>query len=246
MSKKIIMACMAVAALAAFALPASASASKMTLEENGVPLNTTGQTCTGKAGICILATNKDANGNHLVSKFTDANGNTLVECTTADLTGRLEKNTHEEIAGTIETATFEGTANVTPRTVDCGSATLGDVLVTPSTATNGLPWCVRSTAAMAADEVQIRGNECTAAARPLRFTLHPTSLGVPCTYERAGAVIGSITTTPAAAQITVTKQEFPGVAGNSFLCPGKGFLDLTMSLYTDNAEEKPLSVIAVP
>jgi hypothetical protein len=96
---------------------------------------------------------------------------------------------------------------------------------------------------MAADEVQIRGNECAAAARPIRFVLDSSVAGE-CTYERAGAVIGKVSTTPNPALITVEKQEFPKVGG-SFLCPAKGFLDLSMTLYTDTEKEEALSILPV-
>ncbi|HEX5593212.1 MAG TPA: hypothetical protein VFX35_07685 [Solirubrobacterales bacterium] len=239
MSKKIIMACMAVVALAAFALPASASASKMTLEEGNTVLDPTGKTCTpGLPGICIRGTNTD-----VVSTLTDANGNPVAKCTNVSMTGSLEKNTHAAIEGTIHSATFNGTPGVTPHTPHCES-TFGTITVTTNPGTNGLPWCLRSTEAMAPDQVQIRGNACTAAARPIRFILH-SSLAGECTYERSAAVVGEITTTPSAAQIHIDKQEFPRIAGG-FLCPAKGFLDLTMSLYTDTEKEEPLSVIAVP
>jgi hypothetical protein len=237
MSKKIIMACMAVVALAAFALPASALASKITLEENGVVLNPVGKECGGKPGICIRGTNTD-----IVSVLTNSNGEPMVECTDVKMTGRLIKNTHEEVAGTIESASFIGTPGITPHTTHCKSNVLGTVTVTTNPATNGLPWCLRSAAAMAADEVQIRGGDCTAAARPIRFIMH-TAVGE-CVYERAEAVKGSITTTPAAAQVSVVGVKFTRVS--NFFCPAEGFLDLKMSLYTDTANEEPLSVVAVP
>jgi hypothetical protein len=238
MSKKTIMACVTVTALAAFVLPATASASRMTIEENGVVLNPAAGSCTGVSGtICIRGTNTD-----VVPKVTDANGNPLMECTNVSLTAYLLKNTHAAIEATIHSATVNGTPGVTPHTTHCKSS-FGTITVTTTPATNGLPWCLRSTEAMAADEVQIRGNGCTAAARPIRLLLD-SSLAGECTYERSAAIVGEVTTTPNPALLHFAKQEFPKVAGG-FLCPGKTFLDFTVSLYTDTAAEEPLSVVAV-
>jgi hypothetical protein len=238
MSRKIIMACMAVVALAAFALPASASASKATLEEAGVPLDPTTKECTGVKGtICIRATNTDT-----VSTLTNASKEPLAECTNVSMTGYLLKNTHAAIEGTIAAASFNGTPGVTPHTTHCKSS-FGTITVTTNPATNGLQWCLRSTETMAADEVQIRGGSCTAAARPIRFILDSSVAGE-CTYERSAAVVGEVTTTPNPALIHIKEQEFPRIAGG-FLCPSKGFLDLTMSLYTDTEKEEPLTVLPV-
>jgi hypothetical protein len=238
MSTKIIMACMAAVALAAFTLPASASASKMTLEENGVVLNPAAGACTGVSGtICVRGTNTD-----VVPKVTDANGNPLMDCTNMSLTAYLLKNTHAAIEATIHSVMLNGTPGVTPHTTHCNS-TFGNITVTTNPATNGLHWCLRSTEAMAADEVQIRGNGCTAAARPIRLLLDSSVAGE-CTYERSGAVVGEVTTTPNPALLHFAKQEFPKIAGG-FLCPAKTFLDFTLSLYTDTAAEEPLSVVAV-
>ncbi|HEX5593215.1 MAG TPA: hypothetical protein VFX35_07700 [Solirubrobacterales bacterium] len=239
MSKKLIMACMAVAAIAAFALPASASASKMTLEEGNTVLDPTGKTCTpALPGICIRGTNTD-----VAPGLTDANGNTIMECTNLSMTGSLEKNTHAAIEGTIHSFTLNGTPGVTPHTTHCKS-TFGTITPTTAIATNGMPWCLRSTEAMAPDEMQIRGNGCTAAARPIRVILD-SSLAGECTYERTAPIVGVVTTTPSPALLHTSKQEFPKIAGG-FLCPAKTFLDFTMSLYTDTEKEEPLSVIAVP
>lgn len=226
MSKKIIMACMAVAALAAFAMPSSAIGQEITVTH---PTNTVAAT-----PLKIIGTNTD-----IVSKLTDSSGNSLAECTFVKMTGTLEKNTHPEVSGTITTAEFKGTPGVTPHTAHCSSS-FGTITVTTNPATNGLPWCLRSASTMAADEVQIRGNKCSEAARPIRFILHSSVAGE-CTYERTTAVVGKFTTHPTATSITVTAQEFPRVAGGIF-CPTKGFLDLTMSLYaeTEGENETPL------
>jgi hypothetical protein len=157
------------------------------------------------------------------------------------MTGYLEKNTDTAIEGTIHSATFNGTPGVTPHTTHC-AATSG--ILTPTTnVAGGLPWCLRSTSTMAADEVQIRGGKCSEAARSIKFILDYSSPGpFECTYEKATPVIGTATTSPTAAKITIEKQEFVKVGGG-FLCPAKGFLDLTVSLYTDNAEEGALELV---
>jgi len=229
---KLVKAFMGLAALMALTalLPTSAFAKEVTLQE---PIGTK-----IPVGTKLTATNTD-----IVSKLTDANGNVLAECTSVSLTGTLTKNEAAAVEVTVEKAEFKGTPNVTPHTTHCGS-TFGAITVTTNPATNGLNWCLRSTSAFAADEAQVRGGGCAEASRPIRFVLD-SSIAGECTYQRTAAVPGTFTTSPTAASMTVTKQEFPKVAGG-VLCPERGFLDLTVSFYTDNAEEKPIFIVAGP
>lgn len=209
---------MAVAALAAFAMPSSALASKMTATH---PTGTI-----APVGTKVVGTNTD-----ILSTLTNAAGDVRVQCTSVFMTGTLVKNNHEAIEGTIEKAEFKGKPGVTPHTVHCESV-FGDVTVTTAVATNGLPWCLRSTAAMPADEVQVRGNSCAGAARPIRFTLD-SALGS-CTYERPTAepIKGTITTHPAEPVIHIEKERFP-IKEGGFFCPSEGFLDMTMDLFAE-------------
>jgi hypothetical protein len=96
--KKLITACLALMALAAFALPAAASAiNDPTLTENGssVPV-----------GAKIVLTNI---GNSLFQ--TTSGGTTLTTCTTAKITGKVLKNANGTVEGTIETATLSGASS---------------------------------------------------------------------------------------------------------------------------------------
>jgi hypothetical protein len=108
MRKKLIMACMAVAAFAAFVVAPAASASPV-LTEAGAPL-AVGSSIEGK--------------NTGVTKFT---GSFNVECSSAILKGTLTKNSGTKIEGTIPvgSATFTGTGTGG----DCTSA-LGSTKVT--------------------------------------------------------------------------------------------------------------------
>ncbi|MDQ3725366.1 MAG: hypothetical protein M3335_05685 [Actinomycetota bacterium] len=171
--------------------------------------------------------------------MTDANTGTLVECTTAHMTGDLEKNTGSLVEGSIRTATFSGTGPTYQGEPECTSTNLGGLTVTPSTATNGLPWCLRSTNTMATDEFQVRGNECGAAERPIRFAFD-TTLFVTCVYERTTPIPGTFKTHPEDAVLSVSHVEFKRVSG--FGCPEQGFLDMSFTLETNVAGTNPLYV----
>ena len=94
MHKKLMMACMAIAAFAAFVVAPAASASPV-LTEGGVALGT---------GVSIKATNTG------ITKFTASTG-TVVECTHAEFKGTVTKNSGTKIAGEIPlgSASFSGT-----------------------------------------------------------------------------------------------------------------------------------------
>jgi len=230
---KLVKAFIGLAALMALTalLPTSSFAKEVTLQE---PIGTK-----VPVGTKLTATNTD-----VVAKITDANGNTLAECTSVSMTGTLVKNEPAAVEATIEKAEIKGTVGITPHTTHCASSLGGPLTPTTNPATNGLNWCLRSTAAMAADEAQIRGGGCTEASRPIRLVLDFSVFGE-CTYQRTAAVPVTFTTSPTAANITVSKSEFTKFAG-SVLCPAVEFFDLTVSFYTDNAEEKPVFFVAGP
>jgi hypothetical protein len=217
MSKKLIAACMAIAAFAAFGMASTASAATIT-HPTGTILAT---------GTKIEATNIG------VTKFIA--GSVEVECSTATLTGTLTKNTSTAGAfteGTIETASFTGTAAESK----CTSGFLGAVKVTTAV-TNGTPYCIKSPTG--SDEFQLRGNGCASAARNLTFTLDSAFFGE-CKYERTtatGPVKGTITTDATGdAQVIVgtgVNSEFKGESTNNFSCPATGSLQMTLTLETD-------------
>jgi hypothetical protein len=218
---KLIRACVAIAAFAAFAvLPTSAMALN-----DGVVESPTGTvlTPTHTVPIPIKATSV---GNLLM---TDVNTNTLVTCQTATMEGELETNTGTSsfnVEGTVTKASFNNHDGL-------GCTGLGGrIHVNPSPATNGLPWCLRSTGTMKTHEFQVRGRGCTEEPRAIRFSLNVTALGLTCTYQRPAAIIGKYTTHPSDAVLSVSHVEFPRFESSVF-CPAAGFLDMSFTLQRD-------------
>lgn len=228
MAKKFITACMAVVAFAAFGvLPTFASAA------NSPQL-------THPTGTLLAKGTKIKGTNIGETLMTDTSGNVLTRCTSATLTGELTKNESNTVEGNVSSAAFSGSG-----TEGRCTATFGDSIVNPNPATNGLPWCIRSTSTMAEDEVQIRGNACSSASRPIRFIL-TTSVGE-CAYERTTAIVGTYTTDTAAnnnsdAVVHISKQLFTLIGGGTsgFFCPSEGLLDMSFTLETDTSTPEPL------
>jgi hypothetical protein len=224
---KILKACIALAAFAALAvLPATASAVNTTtvVDANHVTLAPT-----HASPIPIVGTD-----NHgTFTRLTGAGGNTLISCTTNEITGNLETNTHTAVEGTITTATFKGKTGVGPvHTTHCTGET-GDSLVNPNPATNGLPWCLQIKSIEPTEQFTVRGNSCTNAARPIRFTVQITTfLGtVHCEYQ-AASVTGKYTniTTP---ELKVEKAKFTEVTAT--ICPDEAFLDMRMQVHRETS-----------
>jgi len=157
MRNKLIAACIAVIAFAAF--PSMASAIYLG-ETSGTALST---------GTKIEATNE---GN---LKFTGTFGS--VECTDSTLTGEITTNAVGGTAteGDITSASFKGGGKTTDY---CTSAFFGDTTVD----IEGLPWCLRSTS-KSSDKAELLGGACGKAAN-LKFTLTGSS-GITCSYEAA-------------------------------------------------------------
>jgi hypothetical protein len=228
MSKKLILACMALVALAAFALPAAASAKPRLCE-------TEGATCTTLAtGVKIHAHNVG------IFKITTSNTSVLLECSTATMTGTLTKNNAEDIEATIESATFTGTG----AGGKCTSALLGNTTITTRPAAGetwiGLPYCL--TAGGAEDKFSVRGGACNEAARAITFVLHTTNIGV-CRYTRSTAIEGTFTTHTSSSEdaiLTISHvpegaAKFTKEAVSGVLCPEAVWWDLQMTLTTDNS-----------
>jgi hypothetical protein len=226
MGKKLILACAALVALAAFALPATASAKPRLCETVGANCET-------------LATGKKIHAHQVgASKLTakDEKGNTitLVECSAATATGTLTKNNAEAVEGTIESASFTGTA----ASGKCTSALGGPTLVTTSPvapeAWNGLPWCL--SASGTEDKFTVRGGACNETTRAITFVLHTTNIGV-CRYARTSGVEGTFTTHTSSTEDAVLTVAGAEVAkdGSGVLCPNIGFLDTTFTLTTDDS-----------
>ena len=229
MSKKLILACMAVAAFAAFVLPATASAGAALCETEA------GVCKTIPTGVAIEATSEGP------TKFVSG-GTTLVECSTATMTGTLLKN-GPVIEGNISVATFTGTEAGGKCKSSFGGATAVDTNIG-----NGVPYCLKSVEGK--DEWTLRGNSCTLASRSITFVLTTTNIGT-CKYNRTTPITGHFNTHEvAAAQATLTATpgtttEFTKEEG-SFLCPSTGSLDMKFILETENAAATPLYIETSP
>jgi hypothetical protein len=220
---------LALVALAAFALPAVASATTnpTITEPTGTVLNPTGKTCTtGLPGICVTATNIGS------LKF-KSGGSTLFECTTASFTGSLSINSGAATEATIVSAAFGGTAAGGA----CTTASFGNLSIDTNIG-NGTPWCLRSTSTMAADEFQIRGNSCASESRSITLVFTFSGSGT-CKYNRAAAITGTyktdtspensdaILSLAAGANTEITKEE------GGILCPTAFQLEISYTLETD-------------
>lgn len=206
MHKKPLMACVSLLAFAAFTvLPAVASASPVMTTSTGAvaPVGTTYK------GITIGATKMTA-------------GSITLECSAGVNSGVLTKNTGTEIQGEIKTLELSGTGTGG----DCTSS-LGVFKVT-TTAGNGVPYCMKNI--KGTDNLEIRGGACTAAARPITYSLDFTSMGLTCNYERATPITAPFTTAPNDATATQSGVEFKAEAGNSFFCPQEAKLDASLTM----------------
>ena len=245
MSKKLITACLGLLALAAFALPAAASAANepTITHPTGTVLNPTGKTCTtGLPGICILATNTT------IAKF-KSGSTTLSECSTVRITGALSKNTMTGIEGTIHTATFSGTGPLADGISHCTSSVFGGLTATTNgggvdgeNVTNGTPWCMKSSAVE--DKFTVRGGSCSQEPRAITFILDSTSAGE-CKYSRTAAIEGTFTTHSTGDAIVSLapdgSTEFTKEAGG-ILCPGSGSLEMSFTMETDTGTAEPLYI----
>lgn len=216
---KLIRACIAVAAFAAFAvLPATASA----VNDPSVVSTASGSKVTlaptHAAPIPIEAKNV---GNTVM---TPSFGPEIV-CQTAVIKGSLETNTIPKgggagaIEGTITSASFSGHGP----NGECSGA--GGTTVTTNVG-NGVPWCLRADSTMKTHEFQIRGGSCTAAQRSITFVLDTTELGQ-CAYESQNPISGTYTTHP---NVTLSLNTPTFTRHGGFFCPSSGQLHMTFAL----------------
>ena len=209
MFKKLLMAFMALTALTAFALPATASAkNEPTLMEGATHV---------PVGATIVGTNEGE------TTLTNTLGEGLVHCTKATMTGTVTKNSGDTVEGTIATSTWSGTGT----SGDC-TGSFGPIKVTVP------PLCIKSNSTMATDEFQIYADNCSS---NLQFTLDVTGVGS-CVYEAtAGGVKGDFTTNNDKAKLTVRNTQAGSGSkklSGSFLCPSSGMLKMTFNLATSN------------
>jgi hypothetical protein len=214
MSKKFITACMGLIVLAAFAMPAVASASPELTHPTGTRLAT---------GVKFTATNIGE------FKFRDTtNSNTLLSCTTASMTGTLLENSGTSIKANITSVSLSGTGSEGRCTDSFGAGSFYDFNIG-----NGTPWCLASGAS---DTFAIRGNECSKESRSITFVLTDSVVGT-CKYNRTSVVNGTFTThSTGDAILTVV----PSTTGSAFakeegsvLCPSSYLLEAKFTLETD-------------
>jgi hypothetical protein len=226
MFKKLIGACMALAALAAFALPATASAANSPELCQDTPSPST--ECHRLAvGTLIKATN-------VGETFLYETGGTepVLKCTTATITGSITKNDGNNVEGKIETAIFGGTGGTQAGEPEPECTGAFDSGVT----TKGLPWCIKSTSLMAEDEFLVGSGTCPTTGK-VKFVLLRTKLfggTEECEYESTGPLKGTGTTNTDEVHINKsnTGSGFTRVSG-AFPCPSSGELKMTFTLETD-------------
>src|SRR5215211_4733393 len=164
-------------------------------------------------GVPLLAGSKFKGRN--VGEFRTTNqGSVTLACSIIEMTGTVRKNTGSDIEADVESFALGGTGGVN----HCTQPTSYQTDWVFTSATNGLPWCLRSTSTMKDDEVQIRGGACSGASRPIRVVLFTTfpELTVECLYERSGAMVGTYTTEPGDAIVSFSEVEWTFKSGNLF------------------------------
>ncbi|HET9152974.1 MAG TPA: hypothetical protein VFN85_02520 [Solirubrobacterales bacterium] len=225
MSKKLIIACMALVSLAAFALPAVASAAnKPTLVET--PTST--ETLHVEPGSKIISTNSGE------TFFWNTGATTKqVTCNKAVMTGTVLKNSEGTIEGEITSSIFQGTGAISAdnNLPEC-TGSFGNAYVTVST-----PMCIRSTPVMAEDEFQVTGGKCGTEGK-VTFTIGSTTVGA-CKYLSTGPVKGTFTTNETETTLTVTNTNTASGAEleeGGFFCPSSGQLQMSFHLWTDTKE----------
>lgn len=209
MHKKLITACLAIAAFAAFVVAPAASASPVLTEitkidDGGGVITEVSDTLS--PGTSIKGTNT---GNTL---FTIEKDKTAVECTHAEFRGNVTVNNGAQIKGEIPVggSSFSGTG----ANGDCTSP-LGDIA---PTVTSKL--CLETT--LGTDNVKITG--CGA---NIKFSLKVTGLTT-CNYK-AAEVTGTFKT---GADATVNLSEQRATLESGLFCPGEGWLDMDFDLTT--------------
>jgi len=205
MHKKLIMACMAIAAFAAFVVAPAASAT--TLKEGETSL---------AVGASVTATNT---GN------TEFTGGFNVVCDHADLSGKVTRNDGTSVEGEVPvgSALFNGTGANT----DCTSA-LGDVKVTVTS-----KLCFKTGEFTTQNGTKhVDGVSVTGCGGNVTFVLDSTSTGIQCKYTTA-SVVGQYLTAPSDATIKTEGQSVPEEEGKLF-CPDSGVLKMDFDLTTTN------------
>ncbi len=176
MHKRLIMACMAITAFAAFVVAPAASASPVLTHPTGTaycPNGGTGSTC------LVTGTN--------IGNWEFMNGLGTFVCNSVTMTGNVTTNKENHIQIDITEAHFTGTG----AGGDCTSP-IGDFKLT-TTVGNGVPYCLTAGGLLGADKFTARGNSCDKAQRSITFVLDFTN-GPTCYYDRTTVVEGTFQT----------------------------------------------------
>ncbi len=185
-----------------------------------------------------LATGAKLRG-HTVGEITltDLNGNTLLHCQSGETAGTLTKNSGTEIEMSVESASYTGTGTGK----GCTNSFSGDLEWTFNSATNGLPWCLRATSAMASDEFQIRGNSCAGESRPIRIVTD-SLVGTLCAYERKAAITGTYATHPEDAILNLKDTGLVEKEPRKAECADETQMEASFTLERDEAGTKPIYI----
>jgi hypothetical protein len=225
MYKELNMAFIALTALAAFALPASASAfNEPTLKEGGVVI------AKGTKLTQTLAPGTEA------VFWNTATTTKQVTCTGAKMTGDLKRNDSDLVEETIETVEFTGTGT----NKHCVSPAGADVTITVTT-----PICIFSLFTMKEHEFEIEGSDCAVTNAPVNFIV---DLGFEeCEYETTGKIKGDFTTNSDEARLTVRDTEAGSGAKKirGIFCPTSGVLAMSFNIFTDVAKHENATAITI-
>jgi hypothetical protein len=225
MHKKIMVACFAVAAFAAFAIAPATSSAHWLKETVG------GQPIIIPAGAKVVAYSEEGQP----ARFQGSNG-WFVECDENILTGSVHANhdVNGNVQITIEDVWFQGHEPETQCT-----STMGPAKVTIPAVTNfggGAHWCIKTL--IGTDKFLLEPHNCTGVGGSFTFVVHMG--GLKCAFERKENMEGTFTTGDVGNQPVTFKlnpnQKFVTdlAAEHSFLCPPEWTLNnVLFQLYTD-------------
>ncbi len=211
--KNFITACMALMALAAFALPATASATNEPDLTNGGGVPVGGE---------VFGTGTN-------TEFQTTAGGTLVTCSNATMGGEVKENAGGSVKIELTGAEYSGTGSVHSHNglKEC-TGTFGNAYITVT----NLPLCYRSDPTMATDEFWVSGGSCAGAANKVKYLIGSTTAGE-CEYESTNSITGNYATGGGQADLTVHNTQ-PGSGSTKirggFLCPSSGKLKMTFLL----------------
>jgi len=225
MYKKLITACMAITAFAAFVLPAGALAVNEPQLTEGASLVAVGSTMVGTASEV---------------RFTTTEGAIMVTCNAAKLTGTVKANASNNLQWEVPkgSAAFQGTGavNADNGLPECTGSS-GNFYTTLTTAL-----CVISNTSMTTDEFTVTGGACGTNGK-VGFIIGSTTAGS-CTYESTGPVKGTYTTGGTEAKLTTIDTSagsgFKLISGG-FLCPTSLALAMTLTLETAGGTKLTIS-----